>query len=396
MDPHGFTVIVQRSNSRGDKIACHGGGGIPLAVPARFVVLGDPPASSWRDELAQRILGSFLPGPAAQADTCGGPGWLGCWATTDPLVSQLLVVVASTQPPTSDLEDATAEWLARGLEAVGVVRSADNPDQVLPRGLQRQHALRWSANVGEVLQDLLDVALLGGEARRVFISYAHRDGESHASQAQRELAARRFEIFLDRFVLPPGADFVDRIEDELRDKAVVLVIETAAALRSAWVQREVTTAINRALTVLAYNPDGTAGFAEIAEADRCRSLASLGVHVEARHRDGLVARRRSLHESLRQALLDAGVADAEIAWTGLGCRVRSTHEIAVSLRPADLRRVRLLSERAAGIRPVLIHPWPFSAARRRDLAWLRSISGVADVDEGRLVEAAARIAAGTL
>jgi hypothetical protein len=69
-----------------------------------------------------------------------GPGWLGCWATSDPLASQLLIVVASTQPPTSGLEDATVEWLAGGFDAVGVVGAGDHPYRVLPTG-RRWHAL---------------------------------------------------------------------------------------------------------------------------------------------------------------------------------------------------------------------------------------------------------------
>ena len=142
------------------------------------------------------------------------------------------------------------------------------------------------------LQALLPARHLG------LISYAHVDGGGHATHLQAELAGRRFDVFLDRFVLAPGVDFIERIEDELLDKAVILVVETHGAMTSAWVQREITTAINRGLTVLAYNVDATPGFPEIAEAYRCRSFAALGDHVEGRHRDGLVARRRSLHESL--------------------------------------------------------------------------------------------------
>src|SRR5262249_28069615 len=173
-------------------------------------------------------------------------------------------------------------------------------------------------------------------------------------------------------------DFVERIEDELRDKGAVLVVETPGALGSDWVRHEMLTALNRGLTVLAFNEGAAAGFSEIPEADRCRTFAAVVDHVGSRHRDGLIARRRSLHDSLRQALRDGGVGDHEIAWTGLGCRVRSSYEVALLLRPADLRRVRVLCERAGGLRPVVIHPWPFSAARRRDLDWLCGAGGVAN------------------
>jgi hypothetical protein len=93
----------------------------------------------------------------------------------------------------------------RGFEAVGVFRGYLNPDQVLPAVLRRQHATSWVDDVREVTGGLLDLVLLGDEARRVFISYSRRDGAAEAEEIAAVPNERRFDVFLDRFRLAPGA-----------------------------------------------------------------------------------------------------------------------------------------------------------------------------------------------
>jgi TIR domain len=64
------------------------------------------------------------------------------------------------------------------------------------------------------------------------------------------LSRLRFDVFLDRFRLAPGVDFVERIVDELVDKAMIVAVDTRHAVRSSWVRHEVATAVNRRLEAL--------------------------------------------------------------------------------------------------------------------------------------------------
>jgi TIR domain len=70
------------------------------------------------------------------------------------------------------------------------------------------------------------------EDRRVFISYAHADGGPIAERLFDLLTRLRFDVFLDRFRRNPGVDFIERIADELADKAMIAVVETPHAVRS--------------------------------------------------------------------------------------------------------------------------------------------------------------------
>jgi hypothetical protein len=46
-------------------------------------------------------------------------------------------------------------------------------------------------------------------------------------------------VFLDRFSIEPGADFQRRLDQELADKSMVVLLESAAIDQSAWTQHEI-------------------------------------------------------------------------------------------------------------------------------------------------------------
>jgi hypothetical protein len=119
--------------------------------------------------------------------------------------------------------------------------------------------------------------------------------------------------------------------------------------------------------------------------------AALGAFVVAQHRLRLAERRESLRDSVWQALRDHGATTRNTVEHGLGftAEVDSRRRvIGVSVRPADLYRFRLVDEQAAGDQAFLVHASPALFRRRLDVSWLSAQSGVVEVDEGRIIDAA--------
>lgn len=179
---------------------------------------------------------------------------------------------------------------------------------------------------------------------------------------------------------------------------MVVVVETGAAARSEWVRHEVAVAVKRGLGIAAVNEGGQAETPGIAEALRFRggSDAALADFLLREHRVQLARRRESLRESVWQALVDAGASPPDIVATALGFTVEvgnSRRVIAVSVRPADLHRFRVMRESADAGDAFLVHPPPTLHHRRRDLEWLSERADVTEVDEGRLTEAATGVIA---
>jgi hypothetical protein len=375
---------------------CVGFVDLPVARPTRIVVAADEPSRSDRDALLAQLEQAIV-ARGATRHGCRGPGWLGCWASGDAHARNLLVVLAGANPPSAALEQAVDEWLAQdGFEALGVLSAGADADVVLPTALRRLNAIAWRQDPLEAAPQLIDTLLLDAEDRRVFVSYARSDGTQTADQVFDVLVRARFDVFLDRFRLPPGSDFLNQIEDEIVDKAMVVVVETWAAAGSHWVQHEVAMAAKRGVGLAAVNLDGAPETREIGEDARFRGgdADALAAFLLEQHRVQLSERRESLRGSVWQALLGAGAAPAEIAETPLGFALDANGRrcvVGVCVRPADLHRFRLVQEEADPHQAFVVHPPPMLHRRRRDVGWLCDRSGMVEVDEGLLAAAARTI-----
>jgi TIR domain len=395
-DPYGFHGIVQEWPRDPNRPSCRGYADLPLARPTRLLVASDPESIGSRDAVVAGTR-SALARIAGHESECLGPGNLGCWATNDPAARNILLAVAGAAPPTPDIERLVDEWQARGLELLGMVKANAVPDQVLPRRMRALNALVWRSDPREVLPDLIDAVLLESEDRRIFISYAREDGSAMADRVFEGLARKRFNVFLDRFRLDPGSDFLERIQDEILDKSMVVVIETPKAIESDWVRKEVDIAIARRLGLVAVNTVGSAVIREIDEPARCRidDDEQIADFLVEQHRMQLLDRREALRQSVYQALRHAGLAPGVISEVPSGFVVHrpGRHQtVAISARPADLHRFRVADELANGAEAYLVHPQPSLERRKRDLRWLSDVSKVVEVDEGRINDAAAVIA----
>src|SRR5262249_41133490 len=157
------------------------------------------------------------------------------------------------------------------------------------------------------------------------------------------LSALRFDVFLDRFRLDPGTDFIERIGDELVDKAMIVVVETPRAVRSSWVRHEVATAVKRRLGLAAVHLQPGPAIGEIDELARCRTDDDDAItdFLLGQHRTQLRQRREALLESVWKSLTRAGLPEGQIRPIAHGYQVHSpgrTYVLTVSPRPADLHR----------------------------------------------------------
>ena len=122
---------------------------------------------------------------------------------------------------------------------------------VLPASLQSQAAALsaligpgrlasfWTSSLAEVIPAILANAGITWERPRIFISYRRDDTQGLAAQLFHALAEENFDVFLDQFRLPPGLELLARIRQELGDKTMVVVLESANLRDSPWVRYEV-------------------------------------------------------------------------------------------------------------------------------------------------------------
>jgi hypothetical protein len=274
--------------------------------------------------------------------------------------------------------------------------------------MRRDVSLLWVSTPCEVVEEILELSLMTGHDRRLFISYAHSDGHVVAEQLFAEMNKHRFDVFLDRFRTPPGTDFVERIEDELIDKSMVVVVETPKSVASAWVRHEVATARRLRLGLAAINDGSVAGFTGVGSPRRYQyagsfSPSNAAEFVIQRHREAIVHRRLTLLQSIQREF-SSGAPSATIDVHGDGCRVELADaplrslELGLAIRPATIDLTRRTDDRSRSrpATPVVIHARPGSPRRRADLDWLMAKGNIVQVDIGKLREFARRAKAGTL
>ena len=121
----------------------------------------------------------------------------------------------------------------------------------LPDTIAHINAAIWSGNGTNVAASLLELLGLVERERKVFITYRRRQTSELAEQLHTELIQRRFDVFLDRFSVAPGADFQRRLDEDLGDKAFLLVLESSELQESQWVRHEISYAHAHRIEMLA-------------------------------------------------------------------------------------------------------------------------------------------------
>ena len=149
--------------------------------------------------------------------------------------------------------------LAKAIDSqLPVLPITSGPPGRLPDVIAHINALDWKADRTTVLSAVLRMLGLAEFDRKVFLSYVRKDSSSLATQLHTALAQRQYDVFLDRFSVPPGIDFQKRLDQDLGDKAFVVLFESENVQESRWVEHEVSYALSHAISILAVTLPGLA------------------------------------------------------------------------------------------------------------------------------------------
>lgn len=294
-------------------------------------------------------------------------------ATFDPVVVVYLGSKLAAQDKLVTTELRKAEQQAFSI--LPMVRSEDEISEVIPDNLRRLNAITWNNMKTEAAIRILEMFGIIEKKRRLFLSYRRQETNLLALQLCRALSERRFDVFLDRFSVPPGDDFPRRIDIELADKAFVLLLESKSAVDSPWVQHEVSYALAHHISVLALTMPGTPSeslFGVIDEAFRYRlypkdfldrsgelnatALNTILDEIELRCARQLRRRRTQLLGSLNDWLFQAGFHFHSVDdWAVLAEKEGEIPSVLLVTprgpTPADLREVDVLRKRIPGVSP---------------------------------------------
>lgn len=151
------------------------------------------------------------------------------------------------------LEKAAKACLENFIPALPVYDPKSPYEAQVPRILRPINGSKWSPTEApdEIAAKVLKFLGLAEEDQRIFISYRQAEASHIAEQLRRVLLDERWDVFLDRFTIPPGVNFQERLDKELADKAFVLLIESPDVTTSRWVEHEVVFALARKLGLLA-------------------------------------------------------------------------------------------------------------------------------------------------
>jgi hypothetical protein len=223
--------------------------GLPLLYPAVICFLaadGEPAKQSQELSTAVcnflRALGPHVQ-PCDAADCShGADGVASCRECNDPQSVQVLVVVAAGPPPQMPTIPDIGWWTAgkENRRVLPVFKEDEHPEQVLPAALQSFNAAFWKDSATELVTTVLSAAGLTPESHRIFISYRRLETQPLAEDLFESLNRLGFDVFLDRFAVPPAVNFQRRLHQDLAEKSMVLLLESDRFGESKWTTEEIT------------------------------------------------------------------------------------------------------------------------------------------------------------
>lgn len=187
----------------------------------------------------------------------GRSGVLHCSTAFPESNNEAHVVVAYLGSKAGQRDDAIRRALSRALKShfpiLPIVRRQDPGDihEKLPPDISTISALNWNDAPDQAVTALLGLLGLVERERKVFLSYVRRDSGLVAEQLHGLLVQSGFDVFLDRFAVPPGIDFSERIDEELGDKAFVVLLESPGLTESKWVEHDISYALQHRIGILA-------------------------------------------------------------------------------------------------------------------------------------------------
>lgn len=80
------------------------------------------------------------------------------------------------------------------------------------------------------------------EMKNVFVSYSHRD-RVIADRMARSLSGLGVDVWIDQWEIRPGDSLIEKINEGLNDKDILLLLLSSASVASSWVQKELSSAL---------------------------------------------------------------------------------------------------------------------------------------------------------
>lgn len=337
-----------------------------------------------------------------------------------------------------------APWLIQKPDraVLTVFPAGASPTALLPTpALQAINAQFWDKSVTEAIPAMLSLVALSLDAQRIFISYRRLETQPLAEQLFDALTHEGFDVFLDRFSIHPGLNFQERLTQELADKSMVLLLESAWVHTSEWTNHEIQFAKRYQLGLLALQmPDRAEPLGSIDVDLRLPKLtpqdfqnpipgqtinpefatkgtqpptyAQWGPLINTRlkevvasaktvHDQAIFRRRRFIRDNVEKTLQTAGLKPQPVRSDGLMV-VQSTGDYALwmTTRPpelADFHTTWAKVQTPPGTRGVIIGPTAaLEPGRKAKLEWLRDRCSFACIDQDDIPEAARRMKEGSL
>lgn len=223
--------------------------GLPLLHPT-VICFTSQAAAKQANDLAIAVR-DFLRGLGPQVQVCAPAckrnhdisGVPSCPECAQPESIQLAVLVGRSGrgAPTISMPDIA--WWTSGSDnrrILPIFKTGDHPDQVLPVQLKKYNAAFWNDTPTELATTVLSAAGLTPESHRIFISYRRLETQPLAEDLFGTLNQLGFNVFLDRFAVPPAVNFQRRLHHDLAEKSMVLLLESDRFGESAWTTEEIT------------------------------------------------------------------------------------------------------------------------------------------------------------
>ena len=419
-------LIIQTEQKSGG-YSCECFDGIPVIRPICIVIttVGSFSAKINANELRDALLQTIstnCPQAVRIHSPCGGhsPSPAVCHAYDNSSYRRLLVIIgdiSTTYPGNPSHPANLAQWVSGDSDSpvLPIFPRGAPVSTLAPAHIRTINAAFYDNSIIELTPVVLAVAGLTTEDFRIFISYRRQDNQAIADQLFDALSHEGFDVFLDRFRVPPSIDFQQHLFQELANKSMVLVLESQTIMNSQWVVDEINFAKTQRLGLFALqlpcgqNVPGIDSDARMTmtgsdlTTDRltAQALRQVVQRVKEEHGRALLRRREALRYSMTAALEMQGFSDVTFDPRGL-LHLQSSagvdYAVWLTTRPPDVPDFHWVGRHKTDVDTgIVIGPSAhYLPSRREQFDWLSSVSGIYYYDEGTILSVAKQIAGGSL
>ena len=265
------SVVLQYGNA-GHPFRCRFFTNVPVIRHCQIAVVGASGQLSkdLSGQLADSIL-QICPGISEPSAPCGGKieNPLYCEIRDSKDFIRVLVIVADQNNPiqdnNSDLGKIWRTWQQHANSFIlPVLPKGSEICNCLPEELQKLNVSFFDNDFREAVHDVLFVSEID-RYRRIFITYRRDECSSIAEQLFEEFSKKSFEVFLDRFDIPPAVDFQVKLTEKLADKSLVIVLESPKINESEWARYEISFAKQNRIGLFAIKMPKTESLQQVEE-----------------------------------------------------------------------------------------------------------------------------------